>query len=778
MSAKYALIIANTDYTDPGLAKLSAPGRDAEEFARVLKSQDICGFENVNVLLNQSEPAVRDTIDAFFDQKKPDDLLVLYFSGHGVRDEQGVLYLALQNTNRFRLRTTAIKSDFIRESMDQSRSKRQVIILDCCNSGAFAKGTKAVTGGSVGTASAFEGRGYGHVVLTASDATQFAWEGDKVIGETQNSLFTHFLVKGLEGEADNDGDGRITTNELYDYAYEQIVGVTPKQTPSKWSYKEQGEIALRESTRIEDIKAVPLPTALIDSIENPFADVRLGGVQQLVKLLNGKNHGLARSAKEALERISVEDDSRTVSRTALQALEAVSQAEQLALQKAGRERLSPEKPEMDRRVQEEADRLAKHKAEEERIAKMQLEAMRLAEEKRRAEEKAEGERKAKEEVERLAKQKAVNERLAYEKAEAMRKAREKEVKFARVEAEHEAAKSKDIEPKTISEAKKLQSTPVNKINPQASISPLRVFEGHEGEVVCLAFSPDQRKLASGSWDGTIRLWDVSNGMLLNLVKDNPMRLIKTRVHSVAFSPDGRTLASGSDKNTVQLWRVSDGRLAQTIQAGGVGIARLGIGGEGLASIVAFSPDGSALAAGCHGADFDTSVRLWRISDGKLLRTFKARGNVNCVAFSPDGSILAAAADDFTVRLWRISDGKHTFTLKWPEVMPVGLDFSRDGSTLSMATLDKLWQWKVSDGTLFREFDTLNGFSVAFSSDGQKLATPVNNNEIIVLRISDGKLLNTFKGRTWSQAGVAFSSDGRLLASGSDDGTIRMWNITP
>jgi len=93
-----ALIIANTEYTDPGLAQLTAPGRDAEDFARVLKEKDICAFDEVNVLLNQPEYVVRGSIDEFFDQKKPDDLLLLYFSGHGVRDEYGSLYLAVNTT--------------------------------------------------------------------------------------------------------------------------------------------------------------------------------------------------------------------------------------------------------------------------------------------------------------------------------------------------------------------------------------------------------------------------------------------------------------------------------------------------------------------------------------------------------------------------------------------------------------------------------------------------------------------------------------------------------
>jgi formylglycine-generating enzyme required for sulfatase activity/uncharacterized caspase-like protein len=264
MPAKYALIIGNTEYSDSGLAKLNAPGKDAEDFARALKSVELAAFDEVVVFVNENVFTLNEAIEEFFTNKRPDDLLIFYFSGHGVRDESGSLFLAVKNTNRAKLRSTAIKADFVRELMDQSRSKRQVIILDCCNSGAFAHGTKAETGGSMGIATAFEGKGYGHVVLTATDSTQFAWEGDKIIGEEiTNSLFTYFLVKGLEGEADEDGDGKITVDELYDYAYEQIVSRTPKQTPGKWSYKQQGEIVLRQNAKRRDV--IPLEKENLES---------------------------------------------------------------------------------------------------------------------------------------------------------------------------------------------------------------------------------------------------------------------------------------------------------------------------------------------------------------------------------------------------------------------------------------------------------------------------------------------------------------------------------
>ncbi len=324
MSGKYALVIGNTEYADPGLSQLSAPGTDVTEFVRVLKDPKLCEFDKIDISLNQISSSVIETIDDFFDQKKPDDLLVLYFSGHGIRDESGSLYLAFKNTIRSRLRSTAVKADYIREAMDQSRSKRQVLILDCCNSGAFPQGTKAEVGGAMGLVTAFQG--YGRYVLTASDATQFAWEGNRVIGKTENSLFTHFLVRGLEGEADNDGDGRITVDDLYHYAFEEISKVIPNQTPTKSASKQAGEIVLRQITRMEDIKAISLPDELTQALADSRTFVREGAVQQLEKLLHGKNLGWVRSAKEALEKLAAEDDSYRVRQVAAGALGSLADA--------------------------------------------------------------------------------------------------------------------------------------------------------------------------------------------------------------------------------------------------------------------------------------------------------------------------------------------------------------------------------------------------------------------------------------------------------------------
>lgn len=259
MGQRLALIIGNSAYLDGALSRLLTPDADVGALGEILLDPELGGFDDVNVLVNMSSHIIRRSIAGFFSKKAREDLLLLYFSGHGVLDDQGHLYLAVRDTDSKLLRGTAISASYITDEMNNSRSQRQLLILDCCHSGAFARGTKGKPGARVGTGPAFEGTGFGRVVLTASDATQYAWEGDQVIGEAENSLFTHFVLLGIKsGEADLNGDGQITIDELYDYVYERVVRQTPKQTPGKWSYKERGEIVISRAPGVAPEAKAPV----------------------------------------------------------------------------------------------------------------------------------------------------------------------------------------------------------------------------------------------------------------------------------------------------------------------------------------------------------------------------------------------------------------------------------------------------------------------------------------------------------------------------------------
>jgi Caspase domain len=322
MARKLALIIGNSQYEDACLSRLAAPDVDVRALADVLKAPGIGAFDEVTPLLNEGLATVRKAIARFFDLKHRDDLLFLYFSGHGVRDEQGHLYLAVRDTERAVLAGTAIEASYVTARMDRSASKRLVLVLDCCHSGAFGYGSKAAQGAPVGTATAFEGTGRGRVVLTATDSTQYAWEGDQVLGDVENSLFTHYMIEGLQtGAADRDEDGLITIDELYDYVYEHVLNETPKQTPGKWAFGQQGEIVIAHNP---GTRRANLPPEIEEAAGSKLPSVRLEAVRELENILKGRHAARAAAAHEVLKRLA-EDDSRRVATAALEILKAFEQ---------------------------------------------------------------------------------------------------------------------------------------------------------------------------------------------------------------------------------------------------------------------------------------------------------------------------------------------------------------------------------------------------------------------------------------------------------------------
>ena len=311
-----ALIIAADRYDDQKLRGLRAPARDAEELARVLGDSEVGDFQ-VAVSLNEPDHVVRRKLSEFFRDRRRDDLLLLHVSCHGLKDEDGTLYFASSNTAVEDLEATAIASEFVNRQMTKSRSRRIVLLLDCCFGGAFARGMVHRAGESVAIKEEFEGQG--RVVLTASRAMEYAFEGDSREGDAQPSIFTSAIVEGLEsGEADRDGDSRVSIDELYDYVYDRVREATPNQTPSKWTFDVHGDLYVARSPYREP-EPVPLPAELRAALDSPFANVRAGAVEELAHLLAGSDAGLAAAARVALEEMAA-DDSRRVSDAAARAL--------------------------------------------------------------------------------------------------------------------------------------------------------------------------------------------------------------------------------------------------------------------------------------------------------------------------------------------------------------------------------------------------------------------------------------------------------------------------
>jgi WD40 repeat protein len=302
--------------------------------------------------------------------------------------------------------------------------------------------------------------------------------------------------------------------------------------------------------------------------------------------------------------------------------------------------------------------------------------------------------------------------------------------------------------------------------------------GHSDNITAVAFSPDGKLALSGSWDNTLKLWDVSNGREIRTFKGHAWT-----VNAVAFSPDGKLALSGSEDKTLKLWQVSTGREIRTFK------------GHSLSVIaVAFSPDGKLALSGSEGNTF----KLWDVSNGREIRTFKEHGCiVNAVAFSPDGK-LALSGFDKTLKLWKIGDsrddkssflhklglfcsrlfGQQTFDGHSSWVKAVA--FSSDGKfALSGSDDGALKLWEVSSG---REIWTLNGHAssveaVAFSPDGKLALSGSYDKTLKLWDVSSGREIRTLKGHSHIVTAIAFSPDGKFALSGSYDQTIKLWNVS-
>jgi uncharacterized caspase-like protein len=207
-------VIADARYDDPGLARLRSPGQDAEALAGVLGDAGVGGFR-VESLIDVDERTIRRRIAAFFADHDRDDLLLLHFSCHGIKDARGRLHLAARDTDLSVLGATSVPASFVHDALNETQSHRVVLMLDCCYSGAFARGAVVRSGNDVHIADEF-GVGSGRVVLTASSATEYAFEGGELTqDQAQPSVFTSALVDGLRsGAADLDADGEIGIDEL------------------------------------------------------------------------------------------------------------------------------------------------------------------------------------------------------------------------------------------------------------------------------------------------------------------------------------------------------------------------------------------------------------------------------------------------------------------------------------------------------------------------------------------------------------------------------------
>jgi WD40 repeat protein len=278
----------------------------------------------------------------------------------------------------------------------------------------------------------------------------------------------------------------------------------------------------------------------------------------------------------------------------------------------------------------------------------------------------------------------------------------------------------------------------------------------------VAFSPDGKKLTTGSADSILRWWDVASR-----AHGQELAPHTSSMFQVAYSPGGEQFVTACADNTVRLWNaVSDTQTAVLT------------GHKGQVSSVAFNHDGKTLASGSK----DGTIRLWDATSSSMTGVINGHmGQVISVAFSPDGRTLAAGGSkDGAIRLWNVTSRTLIGLFRGHDKAVTTVAFSRDGTTLASGSWDtsvRLWDVasRAETKALAGHTGPLN--SVVFSPDGKTLASAGEDDRVLLWDVTGRTRIAALTGHVGNIDSVAFSPDGKTLASGAEDRTIRLWDLT-
>lgn len=284
---------------------------------------------------------------------------------------------------------------------------------------------------------------------------------------------------------------------------------------------------------------------------------------------------------------------------------------------------------------------------------------------------------------------------------------------------------------------------------------------HSDWVSAIVFAADSQKIASASFDQSIKIWNYQTGELIRVISENA-----GVVYALALSYQHKLLAQGSSEQNIKLWDIETGALVEICKEH-----------SGSVRAIAISFDGQILASG----SYDGTIKLWDLETAKEIRTCTQHcGTVNAIAFSPDGQILASGGGDGIVKLWHWSTGQLLHSLCGDLGVISGIAFHPKEPVLASASSDrtiKLWHLGTRDRLYTFIGHTGGVSSVCFSPDGKTLFSASVDGLIMLWDLATGKLLTTLTFEP-AQAivSMALSIDGQVLAAGSVNGTVKIWQL--
>jgi len=296
---------------------------------------------------------------------------------------------------------------------------------------------------------------------------------------------------------------------------------------------------------------------------------------------------------------------------------------------------------------------------------------------------------------------------------------------------------------------------------------LLTLTGHTGTVSTVAFSPDSRLVASGSYDKSVKIWEAGTGLLRQTMTGE-----SEAVYAIAFEPNGKRIVSGGKDGVIAVRDIDTGqRMVRPLRP------EVTYGWDTLPAVLALAiaPDGVRVASG----NADSTIKIWNDNTGALLRILSGHSDaVTAVAYMPDGKIIVSGSADGTVRTWDAESGQGLRVLKGHAGPVYAVAISPDGRRIAAGgSGDAVLIWNATNfqqqPSLATQLSAVN--ALAFSHDGRRLAIGGSDASIQIWDADAGQLLHPLNGHSGSIHALAVSPDGRRLASGSEDRSVSIWS---